>query len=61
MILPAFGIISQVIPAFAHKPVFGYASTVYATASIAILAFIVWVHHMFAIGILVIGQLSSSA
>jgi cytochrome c oxidase subunit 1 len=57
MILPAFGIISQVIPAFARKRLFGYTSMVYATASIAILSFIVWAHHMFATGMPVTGQL----
>ena len=50
MILPAFGIISQIIPTFARKPLFGYASMVYATSSIAILSFIVWGHHMFTVG-----------
>ncbi|AUL99068.1 cytochrome c oxidase subunit I [Rhodocyclaceae bacterium] len=57
MILPAFGIISQIIPAFARKPLFGYASMVYATASIAILSFVVWAHHMFTTGMPVAGQL----
>jgi cytochrome c oxidase subunit 1 len=57
MILPAFGIISQVIPAFARKPLFGYSSMVYATASIAILSFMVWAHHMFVTGMPVTGQL----
>src|SRR6202041_2743299 len=57
MILPAFGIVSQVIPAFARKPLFGYSSMVYATASIAILSFMVWAHHMFATGMPVTGQL----
>ena len=57
MILPAFGIISQVVPAFSRKRLFGYASMVYATASIAILSFIVWAHHMFTTGMPVTGQL----
>ena len=57
MILPAFGIVSQIIPAFARKPLFGYASMVYATASIAILSFIVWGHHMFTVGFPASGQL----
>jgi cytochrome c oxidase subunit I len=57
MILPGFGMISQVIPAFSRKPLFGYASMVYATASIAILSFMVWAHHMFVTGMPVTGQL----
>ena len=57
MILPAFGIVSQIVPAFARKRLFGYASMVYATASIAILSFIVWAHHMFSTGMPVTGQL----
>ena len=57
MILPAFGIISQIIPAFARKPLFGYASMVYATSSIAILSFIVWGHHMFSVGMPAAGNL----
>jgi cytochrome c oxidase subunit 1 len=57
MILPAFGIVSTIIPAFARKPLFGYASMVYAVASIAILSFIVWAHHMFTTGMPVAGQL----
>ncbi|MDE3020456.1 MAG: cytochrome c oxidase subunit I [Pseudomonadota bacterium] len=57
MILPAFGIVSQIIPTFARKPLFGYASMVYATASIAILSFTVWAHHMFTVGMPAAGQL----
>ncbi|MCZ7560009.1 MAG: cytochrome c oxidase subunit I [Burkholderiaceae bacterium] len=57
MILPAFGIISEVIPTFARKRLFGYSSMVYATASIAILSMIVWAHHMFTTGMPVTGQL----
>ncbi len=57
LILPAFGIVSSIIPAFARKPLFGYASMVYATGSIAILSFIVWGHHMFTVGMPAAGQL----
>jgi cytochrome c oxidase subunit 1 len=57
MILPGFGITSQIIPTFARKPLFGYSSMVYATASIAILSFIVWAHHMFTVGMPAAGQL----
>jgi len=55
--LPAFGVISQVIPAFSRKPLFGYASMVSATTGIAILSFIVWAHHMYTVGMPVTGQL----
>lgn len=51
MILPSFGIMSEIIPTFSRKPLFGYASMVYATASIAFLSFIVWAHHMFTTGL----------
>ncbi len=57
IILPAFGIISQVIPTFSRKPLFGHDSMVYATASIAFLSFIVWAHHMFTVGMPLAGQL----
>jgi len=50
MILPAFGIISEVIPTFSRKPLFGYTAMVYATASIAFVSFVVWAHHMFTSG-----------
>ncbi|WP_374351065.1 cytochrome c oxidase subunit I [Chitinimonas sp.] len=50
MALPAFGVVSQVIPTFARKSLFGYHSMVYATSSIAILSFMVWAHHMYTTG-----------
>jgi len=57
MILPAFGIVSEIIPTFARKPLFGYRAMVYAIASIAFLSFIVWAHHMFTVGIPLGGEL----
>ena len=57
MILPAFGIVSQIIPTFARKPLFGYEAMVYATATIAFLSFIVWAHHMFTSGMPIAGQM----
>ncbi|MEE9494555.1 MAG: cytochrome c oxidase subunit I [Gammaproteobacteria bacterium] len=57
LILPAFGIVSQIIPTFARKPLFGYSSMVYATSSIAFLSFIVWAHHMFTVGMPLTGEL----
>ncbi len=57
MILPAFGVVSEIIPTFARKPLFGYQAMVYATASIAFLSFIVWAHHMFAVGMPLGGEL----
>ncbi len=57
LILPAFGIVSTIIPTFARKSLFGYDSMVYAVASIAFLSFIVWAHHMFTVGMPLAGEL----
>jgi cytochrome c oxidase subunit 1 len=51
IILPGFGIASQVISTFSKKPIFGYLGMVYAMVAIAVVGFIVWAHHMYAAGI----------
>ena len=51
MVLPAFGIISEVIPVFSRKPIFGYGFVAASTVAIALLSIGVWAHHMFAVGL----------
>lgn len=51
LILPAFGIFSEIIPVFARKRLFGYSSMVFATVLIGFLGFMVWAHHMFTTGL----------
>ena len=50
LILPAFGVFSEVVSTFSHKPLFGYRSMVVATMCICVLAFMVWLHHFFTMG-----------
>jgi cytochrome c oxidase subunit 1 len=50
MIIPGFGIISQVVATFSRKPVFGYLGMVYAMVAIGVIGFVVWAHHMFVTG-----------
>jgi len=51
MILPAFGVVSEVLPVFSRKPLFGYVALVFATVGIGVLGFLVWAHHMFTSGL----------
>jgi cytochrome c oxidase subunit 1 len=51
LILPAFGIISEVMPVFSRKPIFGYGAIAYSGIAIGFLGFSVWAHHMFAVGL----------
>jgi cytochrome c oxidase subunit I len=56
LILPAFGIISEVLPVFSRKPIFGYTFVAWSGIAIGFLSFTVWAHHMFAVGLPVTAQ-----
>ena len=50
MVIPAFGVVSQVVSTFSKKPIFGYLGMAYAMAAIGVVGFVVWAHHMFTVG-----------
>ena len=56
LILPAFGVVEEVLPVFSRKPIFGYASIAWAGVAIGFLSFTVWAHHMFVVGLPVAAQ-----
>jgi cytochrome c oxidase subunit 1 len=56
LILPAMGMVSEILPVFSRKPLFGYAAVVFAGAGIGFLGFGVWAHHMFSSGITPVAQ-----
>jgi cytochrome c oxidase subunit 1 len=51
MVLPAFGILSEVIPVFSRKPIFGYKAIAFSTVAIGFFSMLVWAHHMFSVGL----------
>jgi cytochrome c oxidase subunit 1 len=57
MILPGMGVISEVIPTFSHKRIFGYKAIAFSSVAIAVFGFLVWAHHMFIAGISVFAAL----
>src|SRR6202007_2724134 len=54
--LPAFGIISEILPVFSGKPIFGYTFVAWSGVAIGFLSFTVWAHHMFAVGLPLVAQ-----
>jgi heme/copper-type cytochrome/quinol oxidase subunit 1 len=51
LIVPGFGIVSQVVSTFSRKPVFGYLGMAYAMVAIGVIGFVVWAHHMYTVGL----------
>ena len=61
VILPAMGVVSEVLPVFSRKPIFGYTAIAYSTLAIGFLGFSVWAHHMFSTGLGTFAQFAFSA
>ncbi len=61
MIIPGMGVISEIIPVFSRKPIFGYKAIAFSSFGIAIISFLVWMHHMFVSGISVLAAQIFSA
>jgi len=61
LVLPAMGIISEVVPVFSRKPIFGYSVVAWSSVAIGFLGMIVWAHHMFAVGLPLVAQIIFSA
>ena len=51
LVLPAFGMISEILPVFARKPIFGYRAVAFSSLGIAFISMLVWAHHMFTVGL----------
>ena len=51
MVLPAMGMVSEILPVFARKPIFGYKAVAFSTVAIAFVSMLVWAHHMFTVGL----------
>ena len=60
MVLPVFGMISEILPVFSRKPIFGYKAVAFSTIAIAFFSMLVWAHHMFTTGMSAPGSTRSS-
>jgi cytochrome c oxidase subunit I len=61
LILPGFGVVSQIISTFSKKPIFGYLGMAYAMVAIGVVGFVVWAHHMYTVGMTIDSQIYFTA